>query len=67
MLSHCAKCAAPLHLRLRSCPDGREGCIVAHYDPESFICACGHDNSKTPTKKLHEKIGKGILNPRPKS
>jgi len=26
------------------CPDGRENCLVCHYDENSFICpTCGHD------------------------
>lgn len=54
--------------KLVPCPDGIEGCCVAHYDDQSWICPkCGHDYREELrlawlSGNVHEEIGMTILN-----
>lgn len=37
-------CGAKFPTKMAPCPDGREGCCVAHYDADSYRCPeCGKD------------------------
>lgn len=41
----CEHCGKNSTVAFAPCPEEREGCCVAHYDANSYICEhCGHDN-----------------------
>lgn len=45
------------------CPDGIEGCLVAHYAVNAHVCpACGRDNTPDLSKGVKETIGIGTMN-----
>ncbi len=64
----CFGCGASFQSKLTPCPDGREGCAVAHYDQKSFICPeCGHDNllevrDAIKEGRVVEEMGVGVVN-----
>lgn len=69
IIKACSGCGKEFESVLAPCPDGREGCCVAHYDDKSFLCPhCGHDAGPAVSKALleggvTETLGVGIYNP----
>lgn len=64
MIFTCKECGLEQSSKLAPCPDGREGCCVAHYDENSFVCdRCGvvshFDWENMP---IYEKPGLAIIN-----
>lgn len=66
MFVQCEKCRGTFQAREAPCPDGIEGCLVAHYDEQSWICPeCGHNNISLVSLdhiRIYEKPGFGIAN-----
>lgn len=62
------KCGHTFTTKLAPCPDGREGCCVAHFDKESFVCPkCGYDSGPDFVKAIREgrmveEVGISIVN-----
>lgn len=51
----CESCEGRYQSKPAPCPDGMEGCCVAHSDDKSFLCDhCGHDMGPTITKHILE-------------
>lgn len=51
----CEKCGESYQSKPAPCPDGREGCLAAHYDNESFVCVnCRYDMGPVIAKILRE-------------
>ncbi len=58
-------CGHEYTVPLIPCPDGIEGCLVAHTRTEDYVCAeCGKYNGIDLRKGVHEEIGPGLYNPR---
>ena len=61
-------CGTKFNTKLAPCPDGREGCCVAHFDKDSYRCpGCGKDLGPEIWKALSEgrveyKEGVAIVN-----
>ena len=68
MQVECVECGSTFQSRPAPCPDGMEGCLVAHYDEKSFVCPrCGYDSGPAIGKALREgpykeEIGVGFAN-----
>lgn len=68
----CPDCSSDIHRGCVSCPDGREGCCVAHYGYgcsgclKVFEMTFEYEPSTEPEKPftVTEKIGIAIINPR---
>ena len=64
-----ASCGHTFQTKQAPCPDGRVGCMVAHYNQESFICPeCGLDTGPEVRKAMlegpwKEELGMGVYNP----
>jgi hypothetical protein len=47
------RCGERFQSKPAPCPDGREGCCVAHYDKASFVCpTCGYDSGPDIAKAI---------------
>lgn len=61
-------CGETFTSRLAPCPDGHEGCLVAHFGKESFVCPeCGHNSGPDIGKAIREghvttEVGIGVAN-----
>lgn len=68
MQVQCETCLGSFMAPLAPCPDGIDGCAVAHYNKQSWTCPkCGHDNgpsvARTILKGLYVELpGIGIAN-----
>ena len=66
---HC-QCGTDFETKELPCPDGREGCMVSHPDPASFICpSCGENSGPKVAQafregNVREEIGIAIFNPK---
>ena len=72
VFGQCPSCGSDIHRGGVSCPDGREGCCVAHYGYGCSSCMkvfemqFEYEPSTEPEKPLTitEKIGIAVVNPR---
>lgn len=54
-IAACENCEKPFEDTPAPCPDGIQGCCMAHYDKSSFICPhCKHDNGPSISKGMLE-------------
>ena len=64
-----ASCGHKWERKLAPCPEGRQGCLVAHYgdfETDRYCPECGHDIKKDFTGKpltIKEEIGVAVINP----
>ena len=56
-------CGEQYHSKTTPCPEGIEGCLVAHYAVNAHVCpACGRDNTPYLSKGVKESTGVGTMN-----
>lgn len=66
----CENCYCAFQAPMVACPDGRQGCLGAHYGKDSFVCPhCGHNCGPAVAKAMSEgsycmTLGMGVYNPR---
>lgn len=60
------KCGEEFKAKERECPDGIEGCSVAHLDPKSFICPNCEFNTWKDIRNMKFELEEGpsIINPK---